>query len=152
MRIVVDTSVLVRILDSASKQHGSSVEALSELVRQGCELCLVPQNLYEFWVVITRKVDANGLGLSVVKAKDELHQLESLFTVLRDERQILERWLSLVTRFKISGTSAHDARIAAAMDRHSISSILTLDPKVFRRIPHIDVFTPEDVLSDVPHG
>jgi hypothetical protein len=48
--------------------HESSIQAVRNLLTQKQILCMIPQNLIEFWVVATRPVEVNALSLSVADA------------------------------------------------------------------------------------
>jgi predicted nucleic acid-binding protein len=113
--------------------------------KAGCELCLVPQVHYEFWVVATRSLTQNGLGMSVTEAEKSLERLTlPLFRILRDERAIYRYWGDLVNRYAIHGKAAHDARLVAAMLRDGIRQILTFNTADFKRYSEIEVVDPRD--------
>jgi predicted nucleic acid-binding protein len=123
----------------------------ADLSRQAGErLCLVPQNLYEFWAVATRPLAQNGLGMSVAEAEAELLKLRQLFTVLDDTPNILPEWERLVTRLGVIGKNAHDARLVAAMNVHGVSRLLTFNSRDFQRYPGITVVTPDEVIRANP--
>ncbi len=46
-------------------------------------LHVLPQNLYEVWIVATRPVANNGLGLTAQEARREINGIESLFAYLK---------------------------------------------------------------------
>ena len=50
---IADTNVWLRFVDIESAHHQPAVLALEEIATKG-DLYLVPQNLFEFWVVATR--------------------------------------------------------------------------------------------------
>ncbi len=97
MTTLLDTNILTRTAQPARPMHQPAVDAVAELRRQGEELCLVPQNFYEFWVVATRPAAQNGLGLSVAEAQAELGRLRALFRLFDDTPAILATWEQLVT-------------------------------------------------------
>ena len=110
--------------------------------------CLVPQNIYEFWVVATRPIASNGLGMSVGDAKTEIDRFSSgLFNLMLDERAIFERWKDLVTRYSVTGKTAHDARLAAAMLRHKVTHLLSFDKSGFSRYKELTVIEPGDLAD-----
>jgi predicted nucleic acid-binding protein len=121
MRVLIDTNILLRTVEPAHPQHAQATRATDSLRREGNELCLVPQNIYEFWVVATRPRDVNGLGMTTIESEAAVSEFLHLFTFLRDERAIFEHWYELVVQNGIYGVKAHDARLAAAMRRHGIS-------------------------------
>jgi len=71
MIVVLDANVLLRFADSTAAQHPTASAALSALRAQGDSLRTIPQSLYEFWVVATRPIANNGLGLSITEAEHE---------------------------------------------------------------------------------
>jgi hypothetical protein len=75
---------LLRSAQETHPMHESSVQAVRILLEQGERLCIIPQNLIEFWVVATRPTEVNGLGLSFADALSELEQLKSFFVLLPD--------------------------------------------------------------------
>lgn len=65
MRILVDTNVVVRLGDKGHAMHGEALAAIDWLDANGHECVIVPQVLYEYWVVATRPAENNGLGMPV---------------------------------------------------------------------------------------
>ena len=64
MLTLVDTNVLLRAAEPTHSQHEVAVSALRALPKRGYKPCIVPQVLYEFWVVVTRPIEENGAPLS----------------------------------------------------------------------------------------
>jgi hypothetical protein len=58
--------------------------ALELLPEQGRDLHIVSQNLVELWVVATRPVEQNGLGMPASSVAPELERLKSMFLLLPD--------------------------------------------------------------------
>ena len=106
MKFLLDTNILLRLIERSTDQHSDSVNAVKQLEGAGHELHIVPQVLYEFWVVATRPADQNGLGMTGESAQNDLLRIQELFWLLRDERAIFERWESLVVEFAVKGKSA----------------------------------------------
>ncbi len=147
MRILVDTNVLCSLAQSGHARHESASAAVSTLESAGHELCLVPQVIYEYWVVVTRPAKENGLGMPPVDAERAVSLWLEIFTLLRDERGIFANWRELVVRHEVKGKLAHDTRLVAAMTRHSIASLISYNAADFSRFSHIVVATPEQVLA-----
>jgi hypothetical protein len=80
MDLLIDTNVLVYISNPADSHHRQSLDAVDVAIHRNYRPCIVPQVFYEFWVVATRPVDVNGLGLSVGEAQDCLAVSDSGFT------------------------------------------------------------------------
>ena len=136
---VVDTSLLVRQADTNSADRPIALRAFQNLSFAGETLCVVPQNMVEFWVVATRPQAVNGLGLSVAEADAERQRLEALFPLLSDTPDLYLRWVDLVNKFGVSGKPSHDARIVAAMLTHNVTHILTFNGADFRRYASLGI-------------
>ena len=127
--------------------HPEARDAVKHLVGQGETLHIVPQNLYEFWVVCTRPTAVNGMGLGAAEAASELAQLKGLFPLLDDTPSIYGVWEDLVSTTPILGKNAHDARLVSAMLVHGIAHLLTFNAQDFRQYRGIVPVTPADVLA-----
>ncbi|HZZ26685.1 MAG TPA: PIN domain-containing protein [Pirellulales bacterium] len=148
MLILVDTSVLVRTVEPGHARHLDATASLLKLSDDGHALCAVPQVYYEFWVVATRPIANNGLGMTADEAKASLENLgPPLFRFLRDERAIYEPWYELVSRYQVLGKPAHDARLVAAMLRHGLTHVLTFNGRDFTRYNEIAVLEPAAVIA-----
>lgn len=143
--MLIDTNVLLRSAQPSHTQHAVAVAAVKATRMRGSIPCIVPQVIYEYWVVATRPVSANGLGMSVAEAEAEVEQLCSQFHCFRDERAIFDRWQRLVAQYNVQGKTAHDARLVAAMERHGINQLLTFNDQDFRRFTHITVIHPASI-------
>ena len=142
--MLIDTSTLLRTLQVRHPQYEAAVQALETLPGRGRELHIVPQNLVELWVVATRPVPQNGLGLSTTEAAAELMRLKRMFPLLPDTPAIFSVWESLVIQYRVSGKPAHDARLVAAIQVHGLTAILTFDRTGFSRYAGIEVVHPAD--------
>jgi predicted nucleic acid-binding protein len=145
--VLVDTSLLVRTMQPHHELSVVAKRAIDKFRLQNRSLYLVPQNLVEFWVVATRPVGQNGLGLSIPEAASELMRLKSIFPLLPDAPAIYEIWENLVIQYQVSGKPAHDARLVAAMQVHGITAILTFDRTGFSRYAGIEVVHPADAAA-----
>jgi predicted nucleic acid-binding protein len=145
--VLIDTSTLLRTLQRRHPQYDVAVRALEVLPGRGRTLHVAPQNLVELWVVATRPVDQNGLGLSVAAAAAEVARIKEMFPLLADTPAIYPVWESLVIKHQVSGKPAHDARLVAAMQVHGLTAILTFDKTGFSRYPGIEVLHPADVAA-----
>jgi predicted nucleic acid-binding protein len=142
MNVLVDTNVLGRMAEPAHPQHRLAITSTDALDQRGDTLCVVPQVLYEFWVVATRPTADNGLGLSVSEATVELARLKMLFVFLADSASIYSEWERLVTAHQVTGKSAHDTRLVAAMIVHGLTHLLTFNTAHFGRYQGITVVDP----------
>jgi len=147
MNYLIDTNILTRLAEPGHTMHQPAFDAVKRLTQQGHTLHVVPQNLYEFWVVCTRPINVNGLGKSAPEAIAELVSIKSLFLLAEDTPAIFGAWERLVTSIPILGKNAHDARLVAAMTVHGLSHLLTFNDKDFRSYPGMIATNPADVLT-----
>jgi predicted nucleic acid-binding protein len=142
---LVDTNVLLRAAHPSHPAHATATGAVRSLLARGERLCVLPQNLIEFWAVATRPAESNGLGLEVDEAAVELDKLKTIFELLPDTSAIYPEWESLVRAHQVKGKEAHDARIAAAMLAHDVTHILTFNGGDFKRFAGVKTVDPADV-------
>jgi predicted nucleic acid-binding protein len=127
--------------------HGACRDAVTHLAKQGWDTCSCAQVLIEFWVVATRPIEVNGLGLSIADVAANLADISTAFTCLPEPSDIAVGWQELAVKHKVLGKQAHDARLVALMLSHGISQLLTLNTSDFARYPEITPLTPAEVLA-----
>jgi predicted nucleic acid-binding protein len=108
---------------------------------------MVPQSVFEFWVVATRPIAVNGLGLSTAQAEAELMILDGFFPLLNDLPTLFAHWRALVRRYDCVGKPAHDARYVAALQAHGLTHLLTFNGHDFARYAGITVLDPPRVVA-----
>ena len=145
MSYLIDTNVLLRSAQPQHPMRKDAVAATLKLKQGGESLCIIPQNLIEFWAVATRPASANGLDLSVAEAAKELKRLKRFFTLRHDTPAIYPKWERLVIQHQVTGKPSHDARLVAAMMVHQITRILTFNTDDFRRFSDITAIDPTSI-------
>jgi predicted nucleic acid-binding protein len=145
--ILLDTNILLRHARTADPAFATANAALTTLHAQGEALCVVPQNLYEFWAVATRPTAANGLGLTIAECQTEIARIKRLFHLLADLPTLLGEWERLVVTHACAGRVSFDARLIAAMATHGVTTILTFNGADFARFPGIAVLDPATVAA-----
>lgn len=150
MNILLDTNLLTRAAQPGHPMHAAAVNAVDALRQRGEKLFLVPQNLYEYWVVVTRPSAQNGLGLTPAQARHEIDQLKKLFVLLDETPNVFSEWERLVTTHAVSGKNAHDAHLVAAMQVHGINQLLTFNIADFQRYSTITVLDPAAIATSTP--
>lgn len=135
---LIDTNVLVYAYDtSEEKKHAVSKDLLRHMwIDGGGVVCL--QNLMEFFVVITRKVEN---PVDVITAKGIVRDFigSDKWTVIDRDADTLLAALDLVAQY---GIHLWDAAIAATMMENDIPEIITENTKDFGKIPQLIVFSP----------
>ena len=145
MSYLADSNILTRLTQKQSPHYPFARRAVISLRKQGEEICIVPQNLIEFWSVATRPAVNNGLGLTASEAKLEIRKFKRIFKFYDDETGIYAEWENLVAKYQVLGKNVHDARLVAAMIRHKLSHLLTFNIKDFKRFVEITVIDPQNL-------
>lgn len=147
MNILVDTNILLRSFEPLHPQNREAEEAADLLGKRGHVLCIVPQNLYEFWAVSTRPAFSNGRGKTPAEVQTELTFLETHFAMFPDTPAVFDEWKHLVAAYQVIGKPSHDARLVAAMHVHGITHLLTFNDPDFRRYTTITALAPASVIA-----
>ncbi|MFH5806752.1 type II toxin-antitoxin system VapC family toxin [Alienimonas sp. DA493] len=150
--ILCDTNVLLRLAKPDHPDHEVARDALRVLAGAGYMLALVPQCCYEYYVVATRPVERNGLGMSPSHAGRDVDRLIRRFRFLRDERGVFDGWSELVEQYDVRGKPAHDARLAAAAFRHGAVHLLTFNGSDFVRYVGLTVIAPAEAAAFAANG
>lgn len=145
MKYLLDTNILLRLIELNHTHHEAVREALKTLRRQNNTFYVVLQNVSEFWNVCTRPADKNGLGFSIAKTDLHLKRFERLFKLLPDTEEVYQNWRELVVNHSVSGIQVHDAKIVAAMKAHNIQNLLTFNAKDVKRYTNIRAVEPKDI-------
>lgn len=136
--ILLDTNLLVRVTNATDPHCDVARSAIHRMTGGGERLIIVPQNLYEFWAVATRRPGAqpagqNGLGMTCEQASQWLAFFQRRFMLLPDRNDLSARWHGLVKQLDIRGFRSHDARLVAAMESYGIARLLTFNSEDFKR-------------------
>lgn len=146
MPYLADSNILLRTGNRADPDHARIRNAVRTLRLQGEPLHYTSQNLGEMWNVCTRPTTARGgYGLNIESTDRRVRLIERLFTLLPDTPAVHAAWRQLIVTHSVHGVQVHDARIAAAMQVHGITHILTLNVSDFARYSHITAVHPNDV-------
>lgn len=140
--ILVDTNILLRLAVSTDPLFGAVDTYVNALVDSGETLCIVPQNVYEFWATASRPKAANGLGLSISECQVRVARLKLTFRFLEDRTDLFDEWESLVVAHQCHGRVSYDARLVAAMVTHGLTRLLTINVPDFARFPGLTLIDP----------
>ena len=143
MLVLVDSGILLRLLDPSDLQYATIRGAVSVLRSRGDTLVTAAQNAAEFWNVCTRPPTARGgFGLSIAEVDRRLRVIERLFRIVADGPAVYQAWRGLVVAHAVKGVQVHDARLVALMRVNGIAHILTLNGTDFARYPGIVPIAP----------
>jgi predicted nucleic acid-binding protein len=146
LRYAVDTNVLLRLSDVVDPRHRSIKAALGHLVSRGIDLCFAPQSLGEFWNTCTRPLGANGFGLSIDETELQIQSIEQTMKLLPEDERVYRVWHRLLFSHQVRGVQVHDAHLAAVLEVHEVSHLLTLNGRDFKRFPNVIAVHPQEVL------
>src|SRR3954447_11328776 len=148
MHVLVDSGILLRLLEPTDPQHGVIRGAVRALQGRGDTLVTAAQNAAEFWNVCTRPATARGgFGLSIADADRRLRIVERLFRVMPDSPAAYPIWRGLLVAHGIRGVQVHDARLVSLMQAHGIAHILTLNGGDFARYTGIVPVAPASLTT-----
>lgn len=134
----IDTNVLVYAYDVSEKAKRWVARALLDKVWDQGGGVVTLQNLSEFFVAVTEKVQR---PIAVSTARTIISDIlrSSRWLVIDRRARTIIRAIDLVERI---GTPYWDALIAACMLEHGVSVIVTENEQDFKRIPGITVINP----------
>jgi hypothetical protein len=124
--MLVDTSVPIRTLQPHHSLYTLADRAIRLLPGRGSNFHIVAQNLIELWMVATRPLGENGLGMTPTEAAVELGRIKGMFLFMPE---------------------SHDARLVAAMQLHGLTAVLTFDRTGFARFPGIEAIHSAEVAA-----
>ena len=84
MSILVDSNILCRLDNSDDAQYEAAKKAVERCLQRREEIILTPQAQCEFWVVVTRPREKNGLGMSPTQATQHLKDFEQFSSFVPD--------------------------------------------------------------------
>ena len=107
--------------------------------------CISPQVLSEFFAVVTNRRRVSST-LTQQEATDQIrkyYESEGLAIIYPGTR-IVERMLSLLERYAVTGPYIHDLRLVATMLENGVTRIYTFNVRDFAPFSEIDVLTPPE--------
>jgi predicted nucleic acid-binding protein len=145
MRFLLDTGILLRLVDTQDPHHGLVQKALETLGNRRDDLYITTQNIAELWNVATRPGASNGLNLPPADISQSFQlAIEPFCTIVTESDMMPTEFRRLLLQYSVVGKQVHDARLVAMMLVWQIESILTLNDRDFRR------FAPEGITIVTP--
>jgi predicted nucleic acid-binding protein len=153
MPYLLDSGILLRLLDDRDPKRPIVQAATEELGRKGAELFITTQNIAELWNVATRPTANNGLALPQSKVAEFIvRTIDPICAVVTEIDSSISAFRRLLTKYSVVGKQVHDARLVAMMLAWQIENILTLNDRDFRRFEPegIRIVTPESLINANP--
>jgi predicted nucleic acid-binding protein len=147
MRYLIDTGILLRIIDEKDRRHPLVQSAFETLGSQRHDLYITTQNIAELWNVATRPIANNGLNLSPTTVSQLIqHAIGPFCEVLTERDTLPAEFRRLLVNYNVIGKQVHDTRLVAMMLTWQIPNLLTLNERNFRR------FEPEGITIVAPES
>src|SRR5262249_48891315 len=140
---LLDTNVLVYAFFPAVPHHAASRGLVDGAKNAGAGLCVAPQNLVEFFAVVTdpRRVTQPKTSDQALPAVDDFLPLPGL-TLLLVPADLIARWAQLLRQVAASKKRAFDTQLVATMLGNGVQKIYTFNTADFQHFPGIQVLTP----------
>ncbi len=140
---LVDTNVLVYSLFRESKYHDAS-RSLLDLAQNGQKhLCTTPQNLAEFYAVVTnpRRVESPRTSAEALEMVGNYTSMSGL-SLLQVPVDVINRWTELAGRHPVSGGAIFDVVLVATMLGNGVHRVYTFNRQDFEIFEEIEVLRP----------
>jgi predicted nucleic acid-binding protein len=137
---MLDSCVLLAATDENRKDHQGALTVLQAWPARGATLYLSGQVLREYLSAATRPMAANGLGLSLADALDNVRAFRDRATLLTEGRVSTDRLQALLREVACAGKVIHDANVIATMLTHGIGTVVTSNLADFARFkPYVSL-------------
>ena len=150
MRYLIDTGILLRLIDKQDPRHVIVHTAFETLGNRNDDLYITSQNIAELWNVATRPIANNGLNLTPAAITQAFQQaIEPFCTIVTEQNTLPNEFRRLLLQYSVVGKQVHDARIVAMMLVWQIENMLTLNDRDFRRYEPegINIVTPDSIVT-----
>lgn len=150
MATLLDTGILLRLVDKKDALHALVEEAVDILIARQEDLVITTQNIAELWNVATRPLANNGLALSPTDVATLYEDtIEPVCAVLIETKFLPVVLRRLLTQYNALGKHVHDARLVAMMLVWQVDNLLTLNDRDFRRYEPegITIVTPKSLTT-----
>ena len=141
---LVDTNVLVYRADRDSQYHLSSSNLINLGLRGEIPLCLAPQNLTEFYAVITSpKRVTNPIDPATARAEIEMYIQSQNIRIIYQKPGLMSKVLELLNQTSITRQHIFDLQLVATMLINGVTRIYTFNANHFSPYQGIEVITLE---------
>jgi len=127
---MVDTNVLIYSTVAGNPWHQHARNWLMALRDQGAVLCVSPQILREYLVVLTHG-QVFEVHFTVEQAVGAVEAFLPRLRVLDETDATAASLRDLMRRYQVRGKHIHDANIVATMMTHGVSRLATYNQKDF---------------------
>lgn len=138
---LLDTNVLVYGYYQQSPQHAACRALLDQAQNLGAGLCIAPQNLSEFYAIVTNPKRVTQ-PKSSTEALDLVAELLALPGMTLLPMPVRGCWTDLVRQHPLTGSKVFDAQVVATIFGNGVTKIYTFNVADFQRYNGLQVLTP----------
>jgi toxin-antitoxin system PIN domain toxin len=140
---LVDSNILVYALFRECEHHERCRVFLDQSQAGQVRLCVAPQNLAEFYAVVTdpRRV---AVSREPAEALDAIERMLSMpgMTLLPTPNDVVYRWITLARRHPVTRGGVFDLQLVATMLGNDVRKIYTFNRADFEPFDEIEVLAP----------
>ena len=141
---LVDTNILVYRADQDSAFHLPSINLINRGLRGDISLCLAPQNLTEFYAVMTNpKRVTNPITPVAARVEIERYLQSQNIRKIYQTADLMPKLLELINKYPPTRQQIFDLQLIATMLVNDITRIYTFNAKHFQPYQEIEVIVPE---------
>lgn len=141
---LVDINILVYRADQDSQYYLSSANLINLGFRGEIPLCLAPQNLTEFYAVITSpKRVTIPIDPATARAEIEMYIQSQNIRKIYQKPGLMSKVLELLNQTSITRQHIFDLQLVATMLINGVTCIYTFNANHFSRYQEIEVITLE---------
>ncbi|MCI0493688.1 PIN domain-containing protein [candidate division KSB1 bacterium] len=148
-RILLDTNILVYADNINSPFHATAKEIRDGCLRGEIQGCLSPQNLYEYFAVVTdsKKVEFPLSPEETINEIEKYLRVKAI-KIIFPKPTTIQRVINLVKKYKIKKQEIFDIQLVATMLDNGVKNIVTLNEKHFKTISEIATINPFNKPTD----
>jgi len=141
--VLVDTNVLVYALYRECEHHEHCRRLLDQAQAGRLDLCIAPQNLSEFYAIVTdpRRVAIPRQPAEALDAIEHMLEMPGM-TLLATPTDVVQRWVALARRHPATRGAVFDLQLVATMLGNDVRKIYTYDRSDFEPFDEIEVLAP----------
>jgi predicted nucleic acid-binding protein len=143
--ICLDTNILLDATDEGRALHKMAIRIFGDLFYEGFPILLATQVLREYMVVATRRIEENGLGLSLEDAVCNVRQFLRRGSLAAESTDAFEMMLEWSLKKEIRGKKFHDLQIMATAASAGADVLLTSNVDDFPKGPGIAIVALKDL-------
>jgi predicted nucleic acid-binding protein len=132
-RVMLDSCVLIAATDESRKDYHDARTVLQVWPATGASLYISGQILREYLTAVTRPPAANGLGLPLADALDNVRAFRERAVLLAETGKVVDRLQALLREVACRGKAVHDANVIATVLAHGIPAVVTSNLADFAR-------------------